>query len=157
MYINKSAAARILKINARDIKEVRIYKGKVLVRYRMNKGNCCTFISFKTFQKDFYDYRLYAHLHENVEVINMTDVNDLNSIRAIVKFESSHDSHMVEIVNGEYSCDCHDYQKQLEHGTGFNSKPCCKHLMPVSKSLNFKTFSECVQSTRVKSHSYTLV
>ncbi|BAY20780.1 hypothetical protein NIES2100_05240 [Calothrix sp. NIES-2100] len=147
-YITKAATARILNIKAKDVAEIRVVKGKVLARYKINRGNCCTFISFKTYQQDFYSFRINAHLTESYEVLNMADVNDLDSIRAFVKFESSHDTHLVEIYQTDYTCSCTDFQNQKQYGLPFPGKKVCRHLLPVAKHFGFNSFSELIKNNK---------
>lgn len=149
MYISKASTARILKVNVNCVTRVRIMNGKVIAQYRMNRGNCCTLISFNEYKKDFLTQRLDAHIKHEYEITCYNDLDNLNEYRAVVKYANSSDSHMVEIEsNGVYNCDCADFRKQKEFGNGFTKFPICKHLKPVSLAFGFNTFSDMIKSVQ---------
>ena len=147
MYISKTAAARILNVKFNAIKEIRVYNGKILVRYTMNKGNCATFISYNAFKKDFLELRINAHIKHSYSLLDLSTLNNLEHIQVTVKYETSHDTHLVELIGGEYSCDCEDFRKQVEIGNGF-CKSVCKHLVPIAKHYGFTSFAELVKANK---------
>lgn len=71
MKFPKTTAAAILEsmlLKSVAVVEVRETKGKLLVRYTCNGGNCCTFLSIKTFYN--WEYAKRAEAAKNCKVLN---------------------------------------------------------------------------------------
>ena len=121
LIYNKSATARIFKVNVCEIIDLRVWSKICFVIIR---GRRPTFISKKVFLSHFADWRLGASQRFQIVRVN-------NSVYRVIR-PLTQRVETITITSNSINCTCPDYQTQQ---TVFGqNKACCSH---VYRTLNY--------------------
>jgi hypothetical protein len=148
MFINKSAAQRILNCKFHGIK-IRVVK-----IWRINAHQICIRYSARNSKNVVQSYNaiVKAELFW-LDAVNLRETSakdsrefhseEHNEIQ--VKFDLSDTWHTVNLTRLECSCD--DFKNQLEYGNGFTpGYSLCKHYIAVRNLLGFTSINDLIKS-----------
>lgn len=142
MLYSKSSAARILNVNVKSIKEVRVLESVILVRFGSKSGKACRFVSKKTFKEEFVAFRQQKGARAASDGL-------VKQIRGQDRFavQGNQGVYLVSLQHGLVNCGCEDLQHQQ---AAFGGKGVCYHAYAALAQLGFSRLADYINQPSIQ-------